>query len=100
MTIPLHSCTDCTSLPSPDPRPGDYFVSAIDKLDNTGYVPQSRIALASGPYTTHELALAAVASVKRLVERVDPRAVWYAWGTARMDMGSRMVGFVEQHGLR
>lgn len=50
-----------------------FYVSAIDG---------ERKALICGPYDTHEEALADVARVKAAAERVDARAIWYAWGTA------------------
>lgn len=60
----------------PDPRPGYYYVSCEDG---------GRRALVAGPYVDHETALHEVDLVKAEAERVDSRAVWYAWGTARSD---------------
>lgn len=54
-----------------------YYVSAIDG---------ERKALICGPYATHDAALADVQRVKRAAERVDPRAVWWAWGTAGVNL--------------
>jgi hypothetical protein len=56
-----------------DPRPGFYYVSAIDG---------NRKALVSGPYETHQQALDKVREVRAAAEKVDPRSFWYAWGTA------------------
>jgi len=57
-----------------DRRPGYYYVSCQDG---------GRRALVAGPYPDHDTALAEVDLVKAEAERVDPRAIWYAWGTAR-----------------
>lgn len=35
-----------------------------------------------GPYASHEEALANVQRGSRLAEQADPRAAWYAFGTA------------------
>jgi hypothetical protein len=59
-----------------DTRAGYYYVSVIDG---------SRKGLVSGPYETHGEALQAVERVRRAAEKVDPRAVWYAFGTARCE---------------
>lgn len=61
---------------NPDARPGFYYVSAIDG---------ARRSLVRGPFRTHAEALGAVEPTKRLVEERDPRAHWYAWGTARSE---------------
>lgn len=62
---------------NPDPRPGFYYVSAIDG---------ARRSLVRGPFPTHAAALEAVEPAKKLVEERDPRAHWYAWGTARNEV--------------
>jgi hypothetical protein len=54
-----------------------FYVSAIDG---------DRKALICGPYETHEAALEDVTRVKRAAERVDHRAVWWAWGTASVNV--------------
>lgn len=59
-----------------DPVPG-FYVSVMN--DDTG-----RRALAEGPFETHMEALVAVDGVKDAWFRVDPRAPWYFWGTARV----------------
>lgn len=77
---------------NPDPRPGFYYVSAIDG---------SRRSLVRGPFRTHAEALEAVEPTKRLVEDRDPRAHWYAWGTARneADLGPGVLDRWEaEHG--
>jgi hypothetical protein len=53
-----------------------YFVSVVDG---------GKWRPASGPYHTHEDALADVEEVRKIGEDVDPRAVFYAWGTVRVD---------------
>lgn len=75
----------------PDPRPGDYFVSAIDG---------DRYSLISGPYVNdHAAALADVASVRRLANDHDPRACFWAWGTCRMEPNSGRIGTAQKCGL-
>lgn len=54
-----------------------YYVSAIDG---------DRKALICGPYATHDAALADVRRVSRAAYEVDPRAHWWAWGTASVDL--------------
>lgn len=68
---------------TPDPRPGDYFVSVVDGR---------RRALLAGPYPTHADALGAVPEVREIAKRLDPRAFYYAFGTARLPEGSGKVG--------
>lgn len=62
----------------PDTAPGPYYVSVIRE----GKFDDARIV--SGPYDTHEAALALVGKARRIAENHDPRAVWYAFGTVRM----------------
>ena len=58
-----------------DTAPGHYFVTALDG---------ARHALLAGPFKNdHGAALAMVARARIEAEKVDPRAVWYAYGTAR-----------------
>lgn len=38
-----------------------------------------------GPFTTHEAALQAAPLAEKLANDTDPRACWYAYGTARTD---------------
>lgn len=59
-----------------DPRPGFYYVTAVDG---------GRSARAAGPYRTHAAALDDVYRVKEEIERTDPRAAFYAWGTMRSE---------------
>lgn len=59
-----------------DPRPGYYYVTAMDS---------GRSARAAGPYGTHAAALDDVYRVKEEIERGDPRAAFYAWGTMRSE---------------
>lgn len=63
--------------PWPDPRPGHYYVTAIDG---------NRAYFLAGPWPEHAQALA---QVEAFAERTDyPRAVWMAFGTARMPIGT------------
>lgn len=50
-----------------------YYVSVMDG---------GRYGLLAGPYNTHEEALEMVPAVKELAQKVDPYAVFYAFGTA------------------
>lgn len=61
-----------------DHRPGFYYVSAIRD--------DGRKALVKGPFPKHREALQAVEATKTTVGRFDPRAPWYAWGTARSEV--------------
>lgn len=64
---------------TPDTKPGEYYVSVIDG---------PRRALLLGPFTNdHAAALTMVDKVRTKAEELDPRAVWYAFGTSRMDAG-------------
>lgn len=53
-----------------------YFVSVIDG---------PRRGLLAGPYETHGQALEDVEAVRAVAEEADPRAAFYAFGTARAD---------------
>jgi hypothetical protein len=70
---------------APSPETRYFYVSCID---------HDRRALVVGPYSTHAAALADVARVRAEAERVDPRAFWYAWGTAGSvdDLGPGVLG--------
>ena len=60
---------------NPDTAPGNYYVTARDG---------GRHALLAGPFpNNHAAALALVDRARVEAEKVDPRAVWYAYGTAR-----------------
>lgn len=61
---------------TPDTKPGFYYVSVVDG---------ARRAFVKGPYPDHAAALAAVDSVRIEAESRDPRAAFYAFGTARCD---------------
>jgi hypothetical protein len=75
----------------PDTQPGDYFVTAAD---------DGRIALVSGPYRNdHAAALADVDHCRRLVEKLDPWAAFYAFGTSRLELDSGKVGALQKRGL-
>lgn len=68
---------------TPDTKPGDYYVSVIDQAGNNG---AGRYALMLGPFkNNHAEALAMVDEVRKVAEGIDPRAVWYLFGTCRLD---------------
>lgn len=52
-----------------------YYVSVMDA---------GRYAFLLGPFDTHEEALAHVDAANRKACEVDPRAHWYAFGTAKL----------------
>jgi len=58
-----------------DTRPGNYYVSVINGKD---------YRFLAGPYASHREALEMVPIVRRKAEQVDPRSVWYEFGTARI----------------
>ncbi len=62
----------------PDHRPGNYYVSIRDG---------DRYILAAGPFETHQQALDMVGRVNVLANKLDGRAVWYAFGTCRLEDG-------------
>ncbi len=61
------------------PGEGARFYVTVKDHDRTGWL--------LGPYDTHEEALTNVERGKRLADGADPRAHWYAYGTARIDAG-------------
>ena len=59
-----------------DTRPGEYYVSVVDG---------GRSALVLGPFTNdHAGAIAMVEQARIKAEGLDPRAVWYSFGTCRL----------------
>lgn len=63
---------------TPDSKPGAYYVSVSRGSDY-------RFLL--GPFVNdHAAALEMVEPVRRKAEELDPRASWYAFGTARIDI--------------
>jgi hypothetical protein len=56
-----------------DPRPGHYYVSAVD--GGTHWFPMV------GPFITHQEALDLVDDVRRYAHEVSYRSVWYSFGT-------------------
>lgn len=60
---------------APDPRPGHYYVSAVEG---------KRYAVLLGPYATHAEALELVDVGRLEAVARDPRAIWWAFGTCRL----------------
>jgi len=61
----------------PDSKQGNYYVTATDA---------GRVAFLVGPYRDdHAAALAMVDTARRIAPEVDRAAIWYAYGTARVD---------------
>lgn len=74
-----------------DSRPGDYFVSVVDG---------DRYGLLSGPYTTHQAALADVEACKQLAIEIDCRLHFAGFGTCRMESGSGYIGTLQRHKVK
>jgi hypothetical protein len=55
---------------------GFFYVTAVDG---------SRVARIMGPFDTHERALAEVGICMDLMDRLDPRGWFWAWGTTRYE---------------
>lgn len=73
----------------PDNQPGPYYVSVVDG---------SRHSLLSGPYDTHQEALDMVSKADVIACLLDPRAHFYAFGTARIKDGSSPQGVFQKFG--
>lgn len=67
-----------TATQEPDTRPGAYYVSVIDG---------PRAALLVGPFINdHAAALSLVDAVRVKACDLDPRGVFYAYGTCRLPL--------------
>lgn len=64
----------------PDTAPGPYYVSVVRESGD--------YRLLAGPYDSHQAALDNVEKARAIAEKVDRRAVWYAYGTCRITDGS------------
>lgn len=73
----------------PDPAPGFYYVSVING---------DRHVLLSGPFKWHQSALDEVSTCRRVAKQVDPRAVFYAFGTCRTSTNAG-PGILNKRGL-
>lgn len=63
---------------APDSKPGAYYVSVIRS--------DGDYRLVLGPFVNdHAAALAWIEPVRKKAEGMDPRAVWYAFGSVRLD---------------
>jgi hypothetical protein len=60
------------------PKGANYYVSVVDGLD------RRRIGLLLGPFKRHDEALKKVEAVRRKAEELDPKAVFYSFGTVAM----------------
>ena len=65
-----------------DTRPGDYYVTVTDA---------GRYLFLAGPYGQHQDALDDVDEVRRIACDRDPKAHWYAFGTARREHDERQI---------
>ena len=62
---------------TPDTKPGNYYVTALDA---------KRHAVLASPFRDdHQAALDMVDAAKKIAQEVDPKAVFYSFGTARTD---------------
>jgi hypothetical protein len=76
----------------PDTAPGNYYVS-VRRDDGD-------IRLLRGPFhNDHTGALAAVRSASTAAERLDPKAVWYSYGTVRMAETFSEPGILDRLGI-
>ena len=87
-TLDINTTHDAAN---PDPRPGPYFVSAIDG---------TKAYIMAGPYATHGEALAKVDPARDIAydKSADGRAWFMRWGTCRIE-GSTRVGTLNKLGL-
>ena len=78
-------CDGAKPIETAEPVGAWFYVSCENRGDHR---------LVSGPYATHTDAMEAQTRVRRAAELVDPRAVWYAWGTCRstVDQGPGILG--------
>lgn len=66
----------------PDSKAGEYYVTVVDG---------SRVNYLLGPFTNdHASAIAAVDKVREKAEELDPRAIWYSFGTCRLPVGDKV----------
>ena len=79
-----HICTEATC-----PR-GTYYVIAVDGPSWWRM---------SGPYDTHQEALADVAGARNIADKHDGRAWFMAWGTIRDKTENRTPGNLNKAGL-
>lgn len=63
-----------------DRRPGAYYVSMVDG---------PRVGLLLGPFRLHRQALRFVRAARQEANRRDPWAVFYGFGTLRLESGAR-----------
>lgn len=77
---------------TPDTKPGNYYVSAVDG---------KKQALLAGPFRDdHEGALAMVRDAKKLAQEFDIKAAFYSYGTVRTEYSYHKPGmFNRQLGL-
>jgi hypothetical protein len=86
---------EAVTIPAAEPltdAPTCFYVSAIRG---------ARKALVAGPFDSHKEALEAVREVKALVESLDWRAAFWAWGTAgwRAPREEAPLGALDERGL-
>jgi hypothetical protein len=83
-TVTQYVHAPATAPQAPDPRPGFYYVTVRRSNSNSGSDGEHRRL--RGPFRNdHVAALAAVDEARQRAYEYDPRAHWYAYGTARSD---------------
>lgn len=74
-----------------DPRPGHYYVCAVDA---------GRVALVAGPFRYHRQARRFYRKAKDAALHADLWALFYRWGTCRTEHGRKAGVLNEQLGIR
>ncbi|MDE2103794.1 MAG: hypothetical protein KGL39_41535 [Patescibacteria group bacterium] len=73
----------------PDTKPGNYYVSVRRNDGDTRCL--------AGPFKDdHAAALAMVDRASRLAQELDPRGVWYSYGTIRTDYSYAEPGILNR----
>lgn len=74
-----------------DPRPGNYYVCAVDA---------GRVAFVAGPFRYHRQARRFYRKAKAAALAADPWAWFYQWGTCRTEHGRVRGALNESLGIR
>jgi len=74
----------------PDTAPGPYYISVMRD--------DGQVRLLSGPHSFHAEALDLVDKAGAIAAKIDIKAVWYAYGTVRMQEGFAVPGVLQKLG--
>lgn len=85
-----HEAAEQVAAQMPDTAPGPYYVSVMK--DGGAW------RMVSGPYPLHATALGLVDKARRICEEMDYRAVWYAFGTVRVEGTCTDPGILQKSG--